>query len=342
MFGKALWQNARDDGLIYLVIICYLATMGALLWGHGINVFRPGSYLANLILYAAGLIVIAAVALILALARHWLGARGGAWRVADRFAGVFPFLLALAAFNMTFSAAKSAIPLFNDYRHDRLFTDMDVVLHGGHAWELLQPLLGYPLITFLINAVYHSWILLLYIGMPLVCLWIERPDIRRQFLVAYLLCWIVLGTVLAIALASVGPCFMEAFFGDRSFRPLMDYLAFADTRYPIWVLDVQRELIAWHQQKSHELGRGISAMPSMHVSLACLFAIVGWRHSPAVGLAATIFLLLILLGSVHLGYHYAVDGYLSILVTPMLWGLAGAIQARVARNDIKGAVAASA
>ena len=39
--------------------------------------------------------------------------------------------------------------------------------------------------------------------------------------------------------------------------------------------------------------------------------------------------LIILLGSVHLGWHYAVDGYVSILAVPMLWWLSGVLVRRL-------------
>jgi hypothetical protein len=34
---------------------------------------------------------------------------------------------------------------------------------------------------------------------------------------------------------------------------------------------------------------------------------------------------LIMIGSVHLGWHYAVDGYASVLTIPLIWKLSGMI-----------------
>jgi len=61
----------------------------------------------------------------------------------------------------------------------------------------------------------------------------------------------------------------------------------------------------------------------MHVSQALLFFLAMRRVSRGAGLLFGIFFIAILIGSVHLGYHYAVDGYVSIAVTGLIWALAG-------------------
>ena len=61
----------------------------------------------------------------------------------------------------------------------------------------------------------------------------------------------------------------------------------------------------------------------MHVAMAALIAIAAWKVSRRLGALAWAFALLILVGSVQLGWHYAVDGYLSLLLVPPIWLLAG-------------------
>jgi hypothetical protein len=45
----------------------------------------------------------------------------------------------------------------------------------------------------------------------------------------------------------------------------------------------------------------------------------------AVGLILALFAAIIQLGSVHLGWHYAVDGYLSALFTFLIWKWMGRV-----------------
>ncbi len=263
------------------------------------------------------------------------------WRLSERFYLALPAIVAMGVFSNVFSSMKTAIPLLAPFAWDPVFVRADEFIHGGDAWRLLHPLLGYPVVSFILSLAYYLWIPLLFVIVLSVAGWIERPKERLQFLIAYFLCWIVLGTIGAVGMSSVGPCFYEYFYGDDRFSPLMAYLRYADTQFSLSSLDVQDLLIQWAQDMRHGLGKGISAMPSLHVAIATLYALLGWRVSRAWGAAATLFLALICLGSVHLGFHYAVDGYVSLLVAPILWWVAGLVAERwLARRSVEVALPA--
>jgi hypothetical protein len=56
---------------------------------------------------------------------------------------------------------------------------------------------------------------------------------------------------------------------------------------------------------------------------AVLFALVGWRTSRTLGIVLTAYAAAILIGSVHLGWHYAIDGYFGAALVITLWWAAG-------------------
>lgn len=125
--------------------------------------------------------------------------------------------------------------------------------------------------------------------------------------------------VFATLLSSVGPCFVGPLFGNPHFAELMAYLHHADRVHPLAVLDVQRQLLEWYQAEDAGLGRGITAMPSMHVALAWLYVLATWPIDRRLGCAFAVFFIAIQLSSVHLAYHYAVDGYLAVVLVTAIW-----------------------
>lgn len=322
-WGKAMRAEIR----LSLVILLVVALFAVALHSVGVNPFRLAGYAANLILFVAAWFVMSSVRLVWHLLRDrpayplaylWIHDFGHEYRA--RLMHSWPILLAAIIFLPTFSAMKSAIPLFQDYRWDQSFIDLDQLIHGTDAWRMLQPVLGFPILTFAISTLYQIWILLIYMGTIFVALHVGDRNLRLRYFKSFFAIWTVNGVLLAIAFASVGPCFAGAMLDNHHFAEQMDYLHRANMHWPIMSIEVQQQLIRWHGGGSAELGRGISAMPSMHVSLAVLFFLAARRINRAMGVFFGIYAAVILIGSVHLAYHYAIDGYLSIVTTLLLWG----------------------
>lgn len=237
-------------------------------------------------------------------------------------AGV-PLLIATGFFMPTFSLIKSGIPLFNPYGWDSQFIALDRAIHGTDPWRLLQPVLGYPIVTAALAQLYHTWFLLIYVGTLFFAVMVKDRALRCRYFIAYFLMWTIGGMAMAVGLASVGPCFLEPLLGNPHFAEQMAYLEAADRQYPVAVLEVQRELIAWFRAGDFGFGRGISAMPSMHVALAFLFFLAVRRVSRKAGWFFGVFCFGIMIASVHLGYHYAIDGYVSVALVAAIWWAAG-------------------
>jgi hypothetical protein len=71
----------------------------------------------------------------------------------------------------------------------------------------------------------------------------------------------------------------------------------------------------------------------MHVAIAVLLALFGWRRHWLLGIGYSAFAVLVFLGSIHLGFHYAVDGYVAAAMVVAIWWVSGMIARRTAGSS---------
>ena len=243
----------------------------------------------------------------------------------ERLAGAALMILLVQLLFSVFTSFKVMIPRFLPFSWDADFERWDRALHFGFApWELLQPVIGSPWITEIISFNYQVWFFVLNGLMFWMAFSLRDRRLRMQFFLASLLIWSLLGNLLATLLSSAGPCYYPLVTGAADpYVPLFDYLRALSQEHYLPQLALQELLWNDYQAGGVLQARGISAMPSMHVASAFLLLLLGWRLGRAAGWLLTIFFGLILVGSVHLGWHYALDGYLAIPLTWLLWHLAG-------------------
>ncbi|MCB9762706.1 MAG: phosphatase PAP2 family protein [Alphaproteobacteria bacterium] len=249
-----------------------------------------------------------------------------------RIGGFVIVHLTIPAYSSVFGIFKLQIPSYKAFSWDTRFYELDRLLHLGHdPWRLLQPVLGHPPVTVFVNMVYNGW----FIVLLSLIVWqsISARRLRRfKFFLVFLVVFAVMGTGMATAFSSAGPCFYGRVVpGPDPYAPLMAYLhevRLTDfpgltSAEPLWAIDTQETLWAAYNTGVIQTVSGISAMPSMHLAVSTMLVLVCWDSYRVLRVASILFAASILVGSVHLGWHYAADGYVSIALTVALWKAVG-------------------
>lgn len=248
--------------------------------------------------------------------------------------------VALGLFLNAFSCWKYGMARVRPFSADASLSRLDVLIHGGQpAWVMLQPWLGHPWITALIDITYEPVWFATVVFMVLAMAWSAPSEHRTRFFVAFVLTWALLGTGLAYVLPSAGPCYYHLFVaGADPYQGLLSYLQVVERSHDLTTLHIRTAL--WNVESAgvSTVGAGIAAMPSMHVALPALFAWSTWPSRRPLSLMLLAYTALVMISSVHLGWHYAVDGYVALLSTLAVWGVSGLVvkgsyagQAEVAR-----------
>jgi hypothetical protein len=219
-----------------------------------------------------------------------------------------------------FSNFKQAIPLIRPFSLDEFFMKADYFLHGGHhPWMLIHPIAGIPWVTKLIDSAYVCWFPALYFFLTGFGLGSD-DRLRCRYFVSFILVWVFAGSVFAVLLSSAGPCYYARLLpGPDPFSPLMGYLRSVHEARFLFAVKFQEGLWAAHAAKENLTFGGVSAMPSVHVATAVLFACAGFSVHRLLGYAFAVYAVIIQIGSVHLGWHYAVDGYFGAIIAIAFW-----------------------
>ena len=239
-----------------------------------------------------------------------------------------PVFIALVLENKAAMELKANIPAIVPFSWDERFMELDRWVHfGADPWRILQPLLGFPPVTFLISVSYNAWLLLLFWLWAWFAFTEKYTELRTRFFLAFILTLMIGGGIMAAAFSSAGPVYYELLgLGSEPYGGLLAYLNAANQQLPIWALDVQKML--WDQYAANApYFVGISAFPSMHNAMVALFALTFLQLNRRIGYIMLAYAFVILIGSVHLGWHYAVDGYAGIALAVVCWWIAGKIAA---------------
>jgi len=237
-----------------------------------------------------------------------------------------PALFLIPLMISVISSIKRLIPVMQPFHWDYAFAELDRMVHGGlHPWVLLQPLLGHPIVTSAISEFYGAPWLIAVAVMQFWLIFTTHPE-RQRLLLTYVLSWILLGNLAAVALSSAGPVYYAHFIdGPNPYQDLIVYMAQVNESIPLSARETQAFLWSMYEFGDLRPGTGISAMPSMHLSMATMMLLAARRVNRKLALCALGYLVFLEIGSVHLGWHFAIDGYAGIAGTLAIWWVLGRI-----------------
>lgn len=210
-------------------------------------------------------------------------------------------------------------------------------LGGLDAWEVTHALFGSLWPTLVLDTAYAVWLPIMFLFPAAVVATIHNREIRGRLLGTWVVSWIVIGSLAAWLLGSAGPCYYGALVGHHpGFDRMQAALEAINAQASAYGLSVRalyfQDMLFQSQGGSLVFASGISAMPSMHVAMATLFAIAGFQRSRTLGWSFSAYAALIWIASIHLGWHYASDGLLGGVMMVGLWLLSRPVAHLVLRG----------
>lgn len=239
-------------------------------------------------------------------------------RLAHLFSGM-ALLAALMFFQGTFTSIKNALPLMRGgFLYDVLLADIDAWLSFGvDPWRRLYSFSQHDIVLEVLDWNYgNMWFLVCFGTLFFAVTSPRAAAVRVRYVTMFMLVWIVCGNVLAGIFISAGPAFYGAVTGDaQRFGEQLAFVASDNTASA--AIAYQNYLWSLYQAGTPGFGSGISAFPSVHVGLVAMNAFFAAEVSRRLGIIAFGYLAVVMVSSVYLGWHYAIDGYASIVVVAL-------------------------
>jgi hypothetical protein len=290
-----------------IVVIVFLRASGLRMGWHALAFSLPPMFASlpralgiGLALHAVGFLVLRRSPL------PWLKA------IATPASALLWLRVWLAAMAMTFAYKwlKVCVPLLRETVLDPVLWKLDRMLHLGFSPSIfsVELLAGTGLLP-LIDRWYGLWVSTV-LGALAYFFLAADPRRRRNFALACALLW-TLGAWIYFALPALGPCFTN----EEVFAPIRDEIPrAAETQRVLW--RNYAILIAGRDGSLRQFNPylGVAALPSLHVGAHWLFALWSRRHARRLFLPFAAATALTLLGSIATGWHYAVDGYIGMLL----------------------------
>lgn len=233
-----------------------------------------------------------------------------------------PLLLSFFLFAPAFANFKGNIANHGFY-YDTALYYLDLQLHFGHLpAKFLHELPYQAILAKITDKNYHLWFFVMTYSFFLACFGHKQQEFGLRFFIASLLVWVIGGNLIATIFSSAGPCYygLVSYIGTDPYATIMDNLKnISKTQFELGALKAQNILWENHQSNNPKPALGISAFPSMHVTSSFLLVFATFSYKQTIKWAILAFALLILLGSIYLGWHYAIDSYTGIFLSYAAW-----------------------
>lgn len=216
-------------------------------------------------------------------------------------------------FFLTFTMIKTSMTFAVPFYAGPALAEIDRMLHFGiDPWQIAHmasPWIDADKAVMIYTAIWFAPAMYF----PVLLRLFDHDETRiERFVVLFAFVWIMLGNIGAIAFMSEGPVFFDRVNGGETFLPMLLALEGSGVRASD-AGRIQQFLWDMHSTSGLTAGTGISAFPSVHVAMVTVIAVYAVERVRSMQIPAILFVATYQFLSVYLGWHYAVDGYASIL-----------------------------
>ena len=203
------------------------------------------------------------------------------------------FILCLAAFTTSKHELAQMVPFFADRR----LAEIDAALHFGHVWKWARSV---PLPGVIDQALYVLYAQFWFVVVAFVVVaaaWMDDAAKRQRYFLSLTATAVILGIVVRVVGSSAGPIFYDRLFDPDLFDDLTASLRSSNAGPDI--LRISDYLYLSYTSRQASIGTGISAMPSFHVAMVTLNALLLGNINRTAGIFAWLYVAVIMFGSVY-------------------------------------------
>ena len=240
----------------------------------------------------------------------------------DNLARVISSIILIAGiciFIGMFTSIKSSFAALQGFQHDLWQADLDKILFfGNEPWHILFKPFHSTTLQSIIEVNYNVlWHIQTYAILFFVCVSPQNKHYRKRYITSYILLWAIVGNLFAGIFISAGPAFYENITGDAS--RFSEQVAMLASYGENSVVNYQNYLWSAFETNSTSFGTGISAFPSVHVSIVTLNAFFAFEVNKKLGIFAVAYALFVAISSVYLAWHYAIDGIFGAMIVALIY-----------------------